>query len=37
VVIDGKIITAARCNLNDGVFVSRDVARLTKSGTGSNS
>jgi hypothetical protein len=36
-VIDGKIIAAARCDLNEGVFVSRNVERLTKNGTGSGS
>jgi hypothetical protein len=34
-VIDGKIIAAARCDLNEGVFVSRDVERSAKNGTGS--
>jgi hypothetical protein len=36
-VIDGKIIAAARCDLNEAVFVSRNVERLTKNGTGSRS
>jgi hypothetical protein len=36
-VIDGKIIRAARCDLNEEVFVSRDVERSAKIGTGSRS
>jgi hypothetical protein len=36
-VIDEKIIRAARRDLNAGVFVSRDVERSTKIGAGSRS
>jgi hypothetical protein len=36
-VIDDRIIRAARCDLNERFFVSRDVERSAKSGTGSRS
>jgi hypothetical protein len=36
-VIDGKIIASAWCDLNEGVFVSRDMERSAKNGTESRS